>query len=238
MSPIEKRIGHKFRNPLLLAEALTHSSLRFETKGHQFDNQRLEFLGDAVLELIITDYLFQRFGTANEGQLTKLRARIVSQDGLKSIADRINLGPYILMGKGEEANGGRTRASIIADGFESLVGAIYLDAGFESAKNFVLTEAQELITETPGSITDYNPKGHLQELLQCNGMSSPEYVLIGQAGPEHSKMFTCAVQWQKRVLGQGDGPSKKAAEMSAARNALNKKIWLRMKAVPAEAIPA
>ena len=124
MNPLEQRINYKFRNSLLLAEALTHPSLGHETQRHHFDNQRLEFLGDAVLQLIFTEYLFDRFPNLSEGQLTKIRARLVSREGLKLLADRINIGKYLMMGRGEEASGGRERSSTLSDAFEALIGAM------------------------------------------------------------------------------------------------------------------
>src|SRR5947209_7290728 len=134
VSPLEERIGYKFRNALLLAEALTHPSLGHETQQRHFDNQRLEFLGDAVLQLVISENLFQRFGDFPEGQLTKLRSRLVSRDALKSYAVALDLGQYLMMGRGEEASGGRTRTSTLADAVEALIGAIYLDGGLEAAR--------------------------------------------------------------------------------------------------------
>ncbi len=138
MNPLEERIGYKFRNPLLLAEALTHPSLGHETQQHHFDNQRLEFLGDAILQLVITEYLFEHFSEAPEGQLTKLRSRLVSREALKTHAAALDLGRFLLMGRGEEASGGRARTSTLADAFEALIGAIYLDSGLEKARKFIL----------------------------------------------------------------------------------------------------
>ena len=138
MTPLEERIGYKFRNSLLLAEALTHPSLGHEAQRYHFDYQRLEFLGDAVLQLVITEYLFRHFGAEAEGQLTKLRSRLVSREALRSHAATLDLGRYILMGRGEESSGGRGRTSTLADAFEALIGAIYLDGGLEAAKEFIL----------------------------------------------------------------------------------------------------
>src|SRR6185295_10881190 len=142
MNPLEQRLHYKFRNPLLLAEALTHPSLGHETQRHHFDNQRLEFLGDAVLQLIFTEYLFDRYPEASEGQLTKLRARIVSREGLKIHALAIGLGRYLMMGKGEESSGGRERASALADAYEALIGAMYIDSDYVTVRRIVLTEAR------------------------------------------------------------------------------------------------
>src|SRR5712691_12157096 len=141
--PLEERIGYKFRNPLLLAEALTHPSLGHETQQHHFDNQRLEFLGDAILQLVITEHLFRHFGDEPEGQLTKLRSRLVSREALKDHAAALDLGRFLLMGRGEEASGGRSRTSTLADAYESLIGAIYLDGGLEKIRKFILAQAQQ-----------------------------------------------------------------------------------------------
>src|ERR1700751_1544441 len=140
MNPLEQRIGYKFRNSLLLAEALTHPSLGHETQRHHFDNQRLEFLGDAVLQLIFTEHLFRLFPEFSEGQLTKLRSRLVSREGLRVHAVSIGIGNYLMMGKGEESSGGRLRASTLADSFEALVGAMYLDSNLARVRQFVLEE--------------------------------------------------------------------------------------------------
>src|SRR6266702_3004981 len=187
VSSLEERIGYKFRNSLFLAEALTHPSLGHETQRHHFDNQRLEFLGDAVLQLVITEHLFQHFGAEAEGQLTKLRSRLVSRETLKTYAAALDLGRYLLMGRGEEASGGRERTSTLADAFEALIGAIYLDGGLEAAKKFVLVQARPDLEEVAEEPVDINPKGHLQELLQSISPRSPVYELISQSGPEHEK---------------------------------------------------
>src|SRR5919201_1624763 len=171
--PLEERIGYKFRNPLLLAEALTHPSLGHETQQRHFDNQRLEFLGDAILQLVITEYLFAHFKDQPEGQLTKLRSRLVSRDALKSHAAALDLGQFLLMGRGEEASGGRARISTLADAFEALIGAIYLDGGLEDAKKFILTQAQQNLAQLAEEPVDINPKGNLQELLQSISPRSP-----------------------------------------------------------------
>lgn len=152
MNPLEQRLKYKFRNTLLLAEALTHPSLGHETKRHHFDNQRLEFLGDAVLQLIFTEYLFDQFPHLAEGYLTKIRARIVSRDGLRVLAEQLELGRYLMMGRGEEANGGRERASTLSDAFEALIGAMYLDSDFVSVRRVVLTEAREFLRGSPSTL--------------------------------------------------------------------------------------
>jgi ribonuclease-3 len=225
MSPIEERIGYKFRNSLLLAEALTHPSLGHETQRYHFDNQRLEFLGDAVLQLVISEHLFRRFGGGAEGQLTKLRSRLVSRETLKMHAAALDLGRYLLMGRGEEASGGRDRTSTLADAFEALIGAIYLDGGLDSAREFILTQAHSDLAQLAEEPIEINPKGQLQELLQSISPRSPVYELISQSGPEHEKTFVVQAVWEGIVLGQGSGRSKKQAETAAALEAMTLKGW-------------
>ena len=225
MNPLEQRIKYKFRNSLLLAEALTHPSLGHETQRHHFDNQRLEFLGDAVLQLVFTEYLFDQFQNLGEGQLTKIRARIVSREGLKILADRIGIGKYLMMGRGEESSGGRERASTLSDAFEALIGAMYLDSDFVTVRRIILTEARELLEELEIDPPDTNPKGRLQELLQSISPVSPTYPIIDQSGPEHQKRFVAKIVWEGLELGLGEGRSKKEAETAAARDALTKELW-------------
>ena len=225
MTPLEERIGYKFRNSLLLAEALTHPSLGHETQRYHFDYQRLEFLGDAVLQLVITEYLFRHFGGEAEGQLTKLRSRLVSREALRMHAATLDLGRYLLMGRGEETSGGRERTSTLADAFEALIGAIYLDGGLDAAKEFILTQTRTDLEQLAEKPVDINPKGHLQELLQSISPSSPIYELVSQSGPEHEKTFVSQVVWEGIVLGQGSGRSKKQAETAAALEAMQLKRW-------------
>ena len=225
MTPLEERIGYKFRNSLLLAEALTHPSLGHETQRYHFDYQRLEFLGDAVLQLVITEYLFRHFGGEAEGQLTKLRSRLVSREALRMHAATLDLGRYLLMGRGEETSGGRERTSTLADAFEALIGAIYLDRGLDAAKEFILTQTRTDLEQLAEKPVDINPKGHLQELLQSISPSSPVYELVSQSGPEHEKTFVSQVVWEGIVLGQGSGRSKKQAETAAALEAMQSKRW-------------
>jgi ribonuclease-3 len=225
MNPLEQRLRYKFRNPLLLAEALTHPSLGHETQRHHFDNQRLEFLGDAVLQLIFTEYLFDHFPDFTEGQLTKLRARLVSREGLRIHAHNLGLGRYLMMGRGEEASGGRERASALADAYEALIGAMYLDSDYVTVRRLVLTEAREFLESMEIDSPDTNPKGRLQEILQAISPQSPTYPIIDQSGPEHEKRFVAKIVWLGHELGEGQGRSKKEAEVSAARDALNRQLW-------------
>jgi ribonuclease-3 len=230
VNALEERIGYKFRNSLLLAEALTHPSLRHETHRSHFDNQRLEFLGDAVLQLVITEHLYGYFTAEAEGKLTKLRARLVSRGALALHAAAIDLGKYLMMGRGEEASGGRVRNSTLADAFEALVGAIYLDSDFATARKFILEQASAelaLLVEEP---VDVNPKGQLQELLQAISPRSPVYETVSQTGPEHSKTFIVRAIWEGIELGRGTGKSKKQAETEAAIEAMRERRWEKMTA--------
>ena len=225
MNPLEKRIQYKFRNSLFLAEALTHPSLGHETQRHHFDNQRLEFLGDAVLQLIFTKHLFERFPLLPEGHLTKMRSRLVSREGLKVHAIAIGLGEYLMMGRGEESSGGRLRASALADAFEALIGAMYLDSDLETVRQFVLREAEPDIQNLLHEPVHVNPKGRLQELLQALSPKSPVYTVVSQTGPEHQKQFESVVVCNNIDLGRGSGRSKKEAEVAAAIDALNTNRW-------------
>jgi ribonuclease-3 len=225
MNPLEQRLNYKFRNPLLLAEALTHPSIGHETQRHHFDNQRLEFLGDAVLQLIFTEYLFDHFRELPEGHLTKLRARLVSRDGLRVHALSIDLGRHLMMGRGEDASGGRQRPSALADAYEALIGAMYLDSDYVTVRRIVLTEARELLESLDTDSSSANPKGSLQEMLQSISPVGPTYPIIHQSGPEHEKKFVARILWNGLQLGEGQGRSKKEAEVAAASNALQKQLW-------------
>ena len=225
MNPLEERILYKFRNGLFLAEAMTHPSISLERKNYPFDNQRLEFLGDAVIQVTVTEHLFRMFPDFGEGQLTKLRTRIVSRSALRDRAAALDLGSFIMMGRGEESSGGRERASTLADVFESLVGAIYLDGGFDAARIFTLRQMEEIFSEIANQPEEINPKGFLQETLQAIAPTAPDYQIISQSGPEHSKNFICSVIWNSMELGQGCGSSKKEAQVAAAQSALESKLW-------------
>ncbi len=225
MNPLEQRLKYKFRNSLLLAEALTHPSLGHETQRHHFDNQRLEFLGDAVLQLIFTEYLFDHNPDATEGNLTKMRARLVSREGLRLLATHLELGKYLMLGKSEESCGGRDRASSLADAYEALAGAIYLDSDYVTVRRIVLTHAREILENMDLDPPDANPKGRLQEILQAISPVSPSYEIVAQSGPEHEKMFESKILWEGRELGRGSGRSKKEAEAKAAQEALSLGLW-------------
>lgn len=225
MHPLEERVRYHFHQPQLLTEALTHPSVRHEKQRSRFDNQRLEFLGDAVLQLVITEHLFARFTDAAEGRLTKRRARLVSREALAHHARKLDLGRHLLLGRGEEASGGRARASSLADAFEALLGAIYLDGGLAVVRDFVLREMQGELSQLEEEPLEINPKGQLQEILQAISPRSPVYELLSQHGREHEKTFLVRVLWENRVLGEGSGRSKKLAESAAALAALLEQAW-------------
>lgn len=225
MNPLERRMGYKFRNSLLLAEALTHPSLSFERKTFHFDNQRLEFLGDAVLQLVVTHHFYRLFPGFSEGQLTKLRSRVVSREGLKKHAQALGLGNYLMLGRGEEASQGRSRASTLADAFEALVGAIYLDSDLETVRRFILRVAGDELGALAREPGEHNPKGELQEMLQSISTAGPAYEVVSETGPDHQKEFVCRVLWENKELGRGLGQSKKQAEINAAIDALQRRFW-------------
>jgi ribonuclease III len=232
MQSIEVKLGYKFRNPLLLAEALTHPSLAYESQKTHFDNQRLEFLGDSVLQLAITEHLYRGYPSFPEGQMTKLRARLVSRNALAQFAISLDLGSYILLGKGEEASGGRKRASTLADVFEALMGSIYLDAGYADTRDLVIRLFQEEIHSISESGEEGNPKGTLQEVLQAITPEPPKYQITGQNGPDHRRVFHAQVIWQNVALSQGRGKSKKEAEIRAALEAIRKRAWENIQLLP------
>ncbi len=229
MDSLEVLLGYKFRNSLLLAEALTHPSLAYETQRPHFDNQRLEFLGDAVLQLALTDHLYHLFPSFTEGDLTKMRARLVSKNALCNLASGIDLGDYVLLGRGEKASGGRQRASTLADAFEALLGAVYLDGGFEAARDVVLKVAEAEVAKIIEKPEERNPKGSLQEVLQTIQPESPVYKVVGEEGPDHNKHFLVEVHWNGVVLAQGQGRNKKQAEAAAATEALKGKTWKKLR---------
>ena len=209
---------YQFRNPAFLEVALTHSSYANEVKHQIKYNERQEFLGDAVLSIIVSDYLFNNY-TVPEGELTKLRAAIVCEKSLDVMANKIGLGQYLRLGHGEELTGGRTRPSIIADAFEALIAAIYLDSGIESARKFVLPFVTEMLEhEDSLSFKDY--KTILQEIIQQNPEEKLVYKLVGEKGPDHDKRFLVDVMLNSNVIGRGEGRSKKNAEQMAAKEAL------------------
>lgn len=223
ISKFEDIIKYKFKNKQFILEALTHSSYSNENKSYSF-NERLEFLGDSVLGIVISDYLFRNEQNLPEGELTKLRANIVCEESLSDIAKEINLGKHILLGRGEEATGGRDRISILADAFEAVIAAIYLDGGIENAKEFILDHMESIIQDSIKGRIFRDYKTHLQEVVQSKGESIISYNLAEEIGPDHNKRFVMEVNLDNKVLGRGEGKSKKEAEQSAAKQALRRMI--------------
>jgi ribonuclease-3 len=219
---LQRDLGFTFRDESLLRLALTHPSVAHEHGAAIQHNQRLEFLGDAVLQLILTRALYEQFPDFGEGQLTKARARLANRRSLSEQGRRLTLGRHLTLSHGEELQGGRERPSALADAFEALVGAVFLDAGFETAQEFVLRHFGEqfsVIARTPGL---ENPKGELQEFLQAGSAEGPSYNLEHASGPDHDRVFECAVYHQGVELGRGCGKSKKEAESEAALAALKR----------------
>ncbi|HHZ01936.1 MAG TPA: ribonuclease III [Tissierellia bacterium] len=219
---LERIINYRFSNKRILEIALTHSSYSNEDKVNgKTNNERLEFLGDAVLGLVVSRYIFDKFPNYPEGDLTKLRAQVVCEDTLNLVATNLKLGKYLLLGKGEEASGGRHRKSILADAVEAIIAAIYLDGGYKEAEKFVLDNLKEYIKlAVKGKIvTDY--KSFLQEYYQSKNQNCKiRYIVTKEEGPDHEKMFHVNVVVNKKVVGKGVGKSKKIAEQDAAKAAL------------------
>lgn len=219
LKELEERIGYSFKNRDLLITALSHSS--YANEGRRQSNERLEFLGDAVLSMVVSKYLFGLYRNKQEGDLTKLRASLVCETTLAQFSRQMGLGDFILLGKGERSSGGARRPSILADGFEALLAAIYLDGGFDCAREHVLKFVKpELAKPSGAGHTNSDYKTTLQEIVQQNGEERLEYVLAGESGPDHNKHFVVEVHLNSNVIGTGGGRSKKEAEQQAAHKAL------------------
>lgn len=217
---LEDKIGYHFKNHELLTTALTHSSYANERKSQHIKyNERLEFLGDAVLSLVVSDYIFKNCPHDPEGELTKLRASLVCEKSLFEFAKQINLGRYLMLSKGERNNGGAERPSILSDAFEALIAAVYIDGGIEPARKHILNFVVPAIKNSKKKqVKDY--KTTLQEIIQKNPGEKLEYVLVSESGPDHNKHFVFEVHLNSNVIGKGGGKSKKEAEQQAAREAL------------------
>ncbi len=217
---LEKKIGYSFKDASLLTMALTHSSFANErTRSGRKDYERLEFLGDAVLELVSSDYLYHKHEDLKEGKLTKLRASMVCEPALAKCARNIGLEEYILLGKGEEMTGGRDRVSIISDVMEAVIGAMYLEGGLNTAKEFIYDYVLDELVEGK-SIQD--SKTTLQELVQASNYDSFEYRMAGEKGPDHNKTFMAEAVLNGEVIGYGEGRTKKAAQQAAAAEAIDR----------------
>ena len=219
LSLFQEKLGYQFKDDTYLNIALTHSSFANEGKKGDVCNERQEFLGDAVLSIIVSDYLFRNHATMPEGDLTKLRAALVCEKALCLYANELGLGDFLLLGRGEESSGGRQRPSILADAFEAIIAAIYLDGGIDPAREFVLRYVVPTIgNHTKVAFKDY--KTILQEIIQKNPEERVTYVLVEESGPDHNKRFVVEVHLNSNIIGRGEGRSKKSAEQAAAQMAL------------------
>jgi len=222
LGALQELLGYVFQDESLLRLALTHPSVAHESAVATPHNQRLEFLGDAVLGLVLTRELYEKFPGLDEGPLTKARAQMVNRRTLADEARRLNLGEQLLLSRGEESSGGRLRQSALADAFEAVLGAMFLDGGYEAARGFILRCFRDAFGELTKVPNLENPKGELQELLQARSTEAPRYEMTLATGPDHDRVFECAVFHQDVELGRGSGKSKKEAESQAAFAALLK----------------
>ncbi len=223
LEALEKKLGIVFLNKSLLTQALTHSSYAHEVKRSDvIDNERLEFLGDAILKLVISEYLFNKFPTLKEGDLTKIRAGVISDETLATIAKKLHIGPHLLLSSNERKAGGTERKSNLANAFEAILGAIYLDSGVGRARDFILDYLKDEIEKASraGYIRDY--KSALQEFVQKYKWGLPFYRVTREVGPKHKKIFYVEVKIKNRIYGHGKGLSKKEAEQGAARFAFQR----------------
>ena len=222
LEEFQQRLGHSFADGGLLRQALTHASFGHEKRQKLPDNQRLEFLGDAVLQLAVTTELYRRFPELTEGRLTVLRANLVRREHLQLLAQQLNLGEHLILGRGEENSQGRQRGSILADAMEAVLGAVYAESGWEGARAIILRllEPSLAAISMESDAAAANPKGALQEKLQAEGEHPPVYRCLSETGPAHARVYEVVVEWQGRELGRGEGASKKEAETQAALAAL------------------
>jgi ribonuclease-3 len=219
---LQQRLGYRFQNRELLQLALTHPSVAHEQGVRVQTNQRLEFLGDAVLQLVLTRELYEKYPDYGEGPLTKARAKLVNRRTLADHARKLGLGAHLILSRGEDQHGGRERLSALADTFEALLGAIFLDGGFEAARDFILGQFLSAFGELSALPILENPKGELQELLQAVSSEAPHYFVASATGPDHDRVFECTVHHAGAELARGTGKSKKDAESQAALAALVK----------------
>ncbi len=220
--PCEEALGYKFNNIEILNKALTHKSYAYESGKQTKDNERYEFLGDAVFDLMVSEYMVKKFPQYQEGVLSKIRAVVVSETSLAEIAKKLNLGEFILLGKGEELSGGRKKPSILANALEAVAAAIYLDAGFEKAATVLLLNFVDSIDNAAVTSKYQDFKSELQEKTQLKLNTVPNYKVVGNSGPDHDKTFEVQVFIDNVPYGFGVGKSKKEAEQKAAQDALGK----------------
>ncbi|MCI9016071.1 MAG: ribonuclease III [Clostridia bacterium] len=220
LKEFEKTIDYIFNNKILLTNALTHTSYAYEHSAKS--NEKLEFLGDAILEFIISKYLYQNYKKLKEGEMTKVRASVVCEESLYKIAIRLNFSDFLYLGKSEIINGGKKRPAILADSVEAVIAAIYLDSNIEEAEKFVIKNLEKEIEVASKNVGMKDYKTVLQEKLQENGEVEIEYKIIEETGPDHNKNFKAQVKFNGEILAIGEGKSKKAAEMEAAKHAMVK----------------
>lgn len=222
ISEFEKIIKYEFKDKSLLEKALCHSSYANEHRNLNLEsNERLEFLGDAVLELVISNFIYKRYNKMPEGELTKFRATIVCESTLAKEARQLKIGDYIVFGKGEKLTGGKMRESILADAFEAIIGAVYLDSNIEIVRKYIMTIMEPVIYSLQKSFGTMDYKTYLQEIIQKNSKETVRYQIVNELGPDHSKEFTAIAIHNGKQLGKGNGKTKKEAEQNAAFNALN-----------------
>lgn len=217
-----KRLNLSFKNTFLLSRALTHRSYLNENKDAIEDNERLEFLGDAVLDFVVADWLYNHYPEKPEGDLTRLRAALVHTDQLAEFARQIDLGSALRLGRGEIQAGGRERSTLLCDAFEALIGALFIHGGIQAVNEFMVPMLEEVVDIIFKNHKDEDTKSRLQEWAQGNGFASPKYILVAEEGPDHDKTFQMEVRIGKRPYGRGTGTSKQTAEKAAAREALIK----------------
>jgi len=221
LQELERLLGYEFADPTLLQQALIHSSFGFENISTGNNNETLEFLGDAVLDLAVSDMLLKAYPVVSEGELTKMRAGLVKESTLGKMARTLRLGEFIMLGRGEESTRGREKTSILASGFEAVIGAIYLDRGFEAARQCISSHFASMLPPNKERILAENAKSLLQEKLQEQFNRAPTYQADREEGPAHARKFTVSVRFGDAVLGHGSGSSKKVAEKRAAEAALD-----------------
>jgi ribonuclease III len=222
---LQQAIGYRFRDRGLLEHAMTHTSRANEdVSGGVVDNESLEFLGDAVLGFVVADLLFREFPESDEGLKSKSKAALVSTAALARQAERLRLGDYLLLGRGEEKTGGRRKPALLADAYEALIAAIYLDGGIEQARSFLVRDMAGLVADlkTRGAVAGQDDKSALQELLQSQNRTLPEYRLVAAQGPDHNRLFEVEIVASGETIGRGSGTTKKEAEQAAARSALER----------------
>jgi ribonuclease-3 len=221
MKKIQEKLHYQFKNEKLLCAALTHSSFANEHKTSQIQhNERLEFLGDSVLSLMVSEYLYSHYQSLPEGDLTKIRAGVVCEQSLYQFAKKFELGSFLFLGKGEENTNGRERMSVLADAFEALIAAVYLDGGFKAARSIFMPMLEDAIAQAASGKLNKDYKTIFQEIVQKNKEEQISYVLVDEQGPDHDKRFFVEIHLNSNVIGKGEGHSKKEAEQMAAKQVL------------------